>query len=78
MGKASVLLKTKLTKESILHAPNWLKFVVQTDASNKGIGGFFAAEGSEEHSINYVRRKFTDPERSFSPSERECAEIIFP
>lgn len=43
----------------------------------KELEGFFAAEGSEKHPMNKVRRKFTDPERRSSPSEKECAEIIF-
>lgn len=59
--------------------PNYdLEFVVQTDTSDKGIEVVLTQrQSSEEHPIIYLSRKFTDPERSFNASERECATIIF-
>lgn len=74
-----MILKTKLPNEPILYAPNYvLEFVVQTDTPDKVIGVVLAqTQRSEEQPIIYISRKFTDPKRSFSSLERECAEFEF-
>lgn len=79
MNKAFELLKKRLTEEPILYAPNYSKeFIIQTDASDKGIGVVLAQrEGAEEHPVIYLSRKFSETEKSFGATEKECAAIIF-
>lgn len=66
MGKAFKTLKEKLTAEPILHAPNYdAEFIVQTDASNFGIGAVPALRiNSEENPIIYLTRKFSETEKN--------------
>lgn len=49
MGKAFSTLKSKLTKEPILYAPNYnSEFVIQTDAFQKGVGAVLAQRQDSE------------------------------
>lgn len=79
MGKAFELVKRKLTESPILYAPNYQReFILQTDASEKGLGVILAQrKNSEEHPILYLSRKFTGPEKNYSVTEKECAAIIY-
>lgn len=79
MEAAFRTLKKKLTEKPVLYAPNYAEeFIIQTDASEKGIGVIMAQrENDEEHPVIYLSRKFTPPEKNFSTSEKECAAIIY-
>ena len=72
-------LKRRLTEKPVLYAPDYQReFIVQTDASEKGIGVILAQrKGKEEHPVLYLSRKFSDSEKKFSTTEKECAGIIF-
>ena len=73
-------LKGCLTKRPVLSAPEFSKpFVLQTDASDLGLGVVLAQNDSEglEHPILYLSKKFTNVERRFSTTEKECAALIF-
>lgn len=70
MNKAFKLLKTKLTEQPILYAPDYKSdFVVQTDVLKKG--------ANSEEPIIFLSQKFTVSGRNFKTSEQECATIIF-
>lgn len=70
MNKAFKLLKTKLTEQPILYAPDYNSdFVVQTDVLKKG--------ANSEEPIIFLSQKFTVSGRNFKTSEQECATIIF-
>ena len=78
--KAFNALKEKLTAKPVLYAPDYSKdFILQTDASDKGIGVIMAQRGEnkEEHPVLYLSRKFTEAEKRYSATEKECAGIIF-
>lgn len=73
-------LKNKLTQKPLLRAPCFdREFLVQTDASNIGMGVVLSQvdDSGEEHPILYLSKKFSDVERRYSTTERECASIIF-
>ena len=73
-------LKEKLVSAPILQAPNFdLEFVLQTDASDYGIGAVLSqidADGNE-HPIRYLSRKLKDAEQRYTVSEKECLAIVW-
>jgi hypothetical protein len=72
-------LKSILMEFPVLRAPDFNKeFIVQTDASNFGMGAVLTQKhGNEEHPILYLSKKFSDAERKYCTTEKECAAIIF-
>ncbi|GFW59148.1 retrovirus-related Pol polyprotein from transposon 297 [Trichonephila clavipes] len=73
-------LKGKLTDKLVLYAPNFEReFIVQTDASNAGMGAVLTQlnEQGEEHPILYLSKKFSEVEKRYSTTEKECASIVF-
>jgi hypothetical protein len=78
--RAFTELKQKLTEKPVLYAPDFTKeFILQTDASDKGVGVIMAQKGSDntDHPILYLSRKFTTTEQKFGTTEKECAGIIY-
>lgn len=78
--KAVKDLKQKLTDKPVLYAPDFTKeFIVQTDASDIGIGVVLGQKGVKDldHPVLYLSRKFTDAERKYCATEKECAGIIY-
>lgn len=78
--KAFKELKIKLTNKPVLYAPDYNKeFIIQTDASDHGIGIVMSQmnEKNEEHPIIYLSKKFSDVEKKYCVTERECASIIY-
>ncbi|GBM21442.1 Retrovirus-related Pol polyprotein from transposon 297 [Araneus ventricosus] len=64
----------------VLYASDYKReFIIQTDASDFGMGVVMSQrdEKNEEHSVLYLSRKYTDAQRKYSPSEKECAAIIY-
>ncbi|GFX85509.1 retrovirus-related Pol polyprotein from transposon 297 [Trichonephila clavipes] len=60
-------LKGKLIDKPVLYAPNFEReFIVQTDASNAGMGAVLTqlTEQGEEHPILYLSKKFSEVERA--------------
>ncbi|GBM57968.1 Retrovirus-related Pol polyprotein from transposon 297 [Araneus ventricosus] len=73
-------LKDKLSQQPILYAPDFNKeFILQTDASNSGMGVILAQkdDNDKEHPVLYLSKKFSETEKKYSTTERECAAIIF-
>ncbi|GFV68183.1 retrovirus-related Pol polyprotein from transposon 297 [Trichonephila clavipes] len=73
-------LKGKLIDKPVLYAPNFEReFIVQTDASNAGMGAVLTqlTEQGEEHPILYLSKKFSEVEKRFCTTEKECASIVF-
>ena len=77
--KSFLELKNRLTQQPVLYAPDFNReFIIQTDASNVGIGVVMAQKKEDGvHPILYFSRKLTDSERKFCTTEKECAAIIF-
>ncbi|GBN13974.1 Retrovirus-related Pol polyprotein from transposon 17.6, partial [Araneus ventricosus] len=78
--KAFNSLKQALASKPVLHFPDYNRqFILQTDASENGIGVVLSqvTEDDKEHPIVYLSRKFSDVEKRYCVSEKECAAIIF-
>lgn len=73
-------LKEALMRQPVLRAPDYERpFVVQCDASNRGMGVVLSQTDDEgaEHPILYVSRKLSIREEAFSASEKECACLVW-
>ncbi|GFU56727.1 retrovirus-related Pol polyprotein from transposon 297 [Trichonephila clavipes] len=73
-------LKGKLIDKPVLYAPNFEReFIVQMDASNAGMGAVLTQlnEQGEEHPILYLGKKFSEVEKRYCTTEKECASIVF-
>lgn len=72
-------LKEELAKAPILRLPNLEKeFILQTDASGKGIGCVIMQEyEGVNHPIAYASRKLLERETRYSVEERECLAIMW-
>ncbi|GFV87376.1 retrovirus-related Pol polyprotein from transposon 297 [Trichonephila clavipes] len=73
-------LKGKLIDKPVLYVPNFEReFIVQTDASNVGMGAVLTQlnEQGEEHPILYLSKKFSEIEKRYCTTEKECASIVF-
>ncbi|GBM75540.1 Retrovirus-related Pol polyprotein from transposon 17.6 [Araneus ventricosus] len=79
MEKALEKVEGKLTQKPVLFAPDFKReFIVQTDASDLGVGVILTQRiNGEEHPILYLRKKFSGLEKRYTATERECAAIIF-
>ncbi|GFU56542.1 retrovirus-related Pol polyprotein from transposon 297 [Trichonephila clavipes] len=73
-------LKGKLIDKPVLYAPNFeRKFIVQPGASNASMGAVLSqlTEQGEEHPILYLSKKFSEVEKRYCTTEKECASIVF-
>jgi len=71
-------LKDALCSVPVLRSPNFeLPFILQTDASDCGIGGVLSQcdENNEEHPVAYFSRKLLPREQRYSTVEKECLAI---
>ena len=72
-------IKEYLVSPPILARPDFdLPFVLQTDASNVGLGAVLTqVQEGEERVIAYASRTLTDPERNYFTTELECLAVIW-
>jgi hypothetical protein len=72
-------LKEVLSSEPILKLPDIQKeFILQTDASNVGIGAcLFQLHDGIKHPVMYASKKLLDRERNYSVGEREALAIVW-
>ena len=72
-------LKTALTQKPILRLPNFEKqFVLQTDASDSGLGAVLLQEHDGVNMpVMYISRKLNAAETSYSTIERECLALFW-
>ncbi|XP_070571314.1 uncharacterized protein [Ptychodera flava] len=77
--KAFTVIKELLMQQPILASPNFnAKFLVQTDASEFGIGCVLSqSSDSGEHPIMYLSRKLLPRERVYPTIEKECLAIVW-
>ena len=77
--KAFSGLKSALTTELVLKAPDISRpFIVQTDASDKGIGAVLSQTGEDgqEHPVAYASRKLQPREKNYA-TVKECLAIVW-
>lgn len=73
-------LKKALSEPPVLRAPDYSKpFIVQCDASNRGMGVILCQEdeNEQEQPILYASRKLSVREEAYSASEKECACLVW-
>lgn len=77
--RAFLTLKGILTTEPVLKLPNLSEpFLVQTDASECGIGGILLqSEGALKFPVAYASRKLKASEKNYSVIEKECLAIVW-
>ena len=78
-AKSFEVLRMCLVKQPILRLPNTdLPFILQTDASDVGIGGVLLQESSGLlFPLHYASRKLLPRETRYSTIERECLAIVW-
>lgn len=71
-------MKRILISDPILANPNYDQpFVIQTDASNQGVGAVLLQGKDEtERVISYFSRKLSATEQKYQTTERECLAVI--
>ena len=76
--KAFDITRKLLISEPILKLPQFnLPFMLDTDASNYGIGGVLSQEQNNEiHPIAYFSKQLSKTERNYSTTERELLAIV--
>jgi len=72
-------LKRKLTEAPVLACPDFNeKFVLQTDASDIGLGAVLTQKvQGEERVIAFASRRLIAAEENYSATEKECLAIIW-
>ena len=77
--KAFVTLRESLLRRPVLRLPDHAKpFVLQTDASNCGLGAALMQEHDENYyPVAYGSKKLTSAERKYSTLEKECLAIVW-
>lgn len=78
--RAFLALKSALTQSPVLQAPDFKRrFVVQTDASNYGLGAVLSQvnEQGEENPVIFLSRKRLPREVAYATIEKECLAIVW-
>jgi len=81
--RASLSLQSLLSQAPVLRMPDFSKpFILQTDASNVGLGDALGDALCQEHDgdifqIAYASKKRLDRETRYSVIERECLGIVW-
>lgn len=71
-------IKTVLVSDPVLASPDYSQpFVIQTDASDSGIGGVLVqGSGETEKVVAYFSQKLSSAQRKYQTTERECLAVI--
>lgn len=71
-------IKAVLITEPVLASPDYEKpFVIQTDASDCGIGGVLVqGTGESEKAVAYFSQKLSATQRKYQTTEKECLAVI--
>ena len=73
-------MKSQLASKPLLQSPNFEKeFIVQTDASGRGLGAVLSQMGpdGQEHPVRFLSRKLLPREQKYAAVELECLAIVW-
>ena len=72
-------IKRCLSEAPVLACPNFeIPFVLQTDASNTGLGAVLTQDvEGKESVISYASRTLSEAECKYSTTEKECLAIVW-
>lgn len=72
-------IKRRLTNAPLLATPDFgLPFVIQTDASDRGMGAvLYQVIGDVERPIAFASKTLTSAQRNYTVTERECLAVLF-
>ena len=72
-------LRHLLTEEPVLRSPDFSKrFILQTDASDRGLGAVLLQEGEEgRNPVFYLSRKLLPRAQAYAVIEKECQAIVW-
>ncbi|KAL7726226.1 hypothetical protein ACLKA6_001630 [Drosophila palustris] len=71
-------LKARLTEAPVLACPDFSeKFVLQTDASDCGLGAVLTEQHQGAERVAYVSRRLVKAEENYSATEKECLAIVW-
>ena len=76
---AFLTLKKHLTSKPVLRLPDMNKdFILQTDASNSGVGAVLMQQDNGElFPVSYASKKLSDREKRYATIERECLALVW-
>lgn len=76
--KAWQTIKDALMSQPLLTSPDYSKpFIIQTDASDTGIGGVLVqGTGEDERVVAYYSQKLNAAQKKYQTTERECLAVI--
>lgn len=71
-------IKAALVSSPVLANPDYQKpFVLQTDASDQGIGGVLVqGSGDEEKAVAYFSQKLSPTQQKYQTTEKECLAVL--
>ena len=70
-------LKNALTSAKLMRNPDFTQtFILQTDASNVGVGGVLSQGSEEDRPIAYFIWKLLPREQNYSVVEQECLVVV--
>lgn len=78
--RAFELLKQALVSSQVMLAPDqWRPFVVQTDASQTGLGGVLLQQDNEGswQPVVYLSKKLLPREQNYSTVKKECLALVW-
>lgn len=70
------MTSSNLSKKPVLHSPNFEHFILQTDASNRGLGAvLLQGPSGDHHPVAYISRKLFPREVRYLMVENEALAI---
>lgn len=75
---AFCVLEQALSEKPVLMEPDFSKFIIQCDPSDRGMGAVLCQKDAigYEQPVLYLSRKLSCKEEAYSTAEKECAYFV--